>query len=117
MARTAHASGAATATGATPTPTTPATGTSVRPVAIPGPVQRVVVSLSGGVSPEIRSEAPGLPPTLILQGDVDASTPVTDAYQLRDALSAAGRTFEIHIYHGEDHNWSGPAGTNALDRC
>jgi acetyl esterase len=52
----------------------------------------------------------GLPPTLILQGDVDTVTPVTGARRFCERMRAAGNVCELHIYEGFGHLFT-PAGT------
>jgi acetyl esterase/lipase len=45
----------------------------------------------------------GLPPTLILQGDVDTVTPMSGAKRFCDRMRAAGNTCELHVYKGFGH--------------
>lgn len=51
-----------------------------------------------------------LPPTLILQGDVDTVTPVTGARRFCERMRAAGNVCELHVYEGFGHLFT-PAGT------
>jgi acetyl esterase/lipase len=51
----------------------------------------------------------GLPPTLILQGDVDTVTPMTGAKQFCDRMREAGNACELEIYKGFGHIFT-PAG-------
>ena len=52
----------------------------------------------------------GLPPTLILQGDVDTVTPLSGAKRFCDRMREAGNACELHVYKGFGHLFT-PAGT------
>lgn len=52
----------------------------------------------------------GLPPTLVLQGDVDSVTPLSGVKRFCDRMRAAGNTCELHVYEGYGHLFT-PAGT------
>lgn len=52
----------------------------------------------------------GMPPTLILQGDVDTVTPLAGARLFTDRMRAAGNRCELHVYTGFGHVFT-PAGT------
>jgi acetyl esterase/lipase len=52
----------------------------------------------------------GLPPTLILQGDVDTVTPVAGAKRFCERMLAAGNVCELQVYEGFGHLFT-PAGT------
>jgi acetyl esterase/lipase len=66
---------------------------------------------------EARSASPdehvraGLPPTLILQGDVDTVTPLAGSEQFCRRLRAAGNRCELKVYEGYGHLFT-PAGTS-----
>ena len=51
----------------------------------------------------------GLPPTLILQGNVDTVTPLAGAQRFCDRMRAAGNVCELHVYEGFGHLFT-PAG-------
>lgn len=51
----------------------------------------------------------GLPPTLVLQGDLDTVTPLSGVKRFCDRLRAAGNTCELHVYRGFGHLFT-PAG-------
>lgn len=51
----------------------------------------------------------GLPPTLILQGNVDTVTPLAGAKRFCDRMRAAGNSCELHVYEGFGHLFT-PAG-------
>lgn len=52
----------------------------------------------------------GMPPTLILQGDVDTVTPLAGARLFSDRMRAAGNHCELQVYTGFGHVFT-PAGT------
>jgi len=52
----------------------------------------------------------GLPPTLILQGNVDTVTPLSGAKRFCDRMREAGNACELHVYEGFGHVFT-PAGT------
>ena len=51
----------------------------------------------------------GLPPTLILQGDVDTVTPMAGAVRFCERMLAAGNLCELQVYEGYGHLFT-PAG-------
>lgn len=54
---------------------------------------------------------PGLPPTLILQGDVDTETPLRGARAFCERMRAAGNVCDLKVYVGYGHLFT-PAGVN-----
>jgi acetyl esterase len=52
----------------------------------------------------------GMPPTVIVQGDVDTVTPLTGVTRFCDRMKAAGNTCELHVFKGFGHLFT-PAGT------
>ncbi len=60
------------------------------------------------VSPD-RHVRPGLPPVLILQGDVDTVTPLPGVQRFCQSLREAGNTCAMHVYEGFGHLFT-PAG-------
>jgi acetyl esterase/lipase len=52
----------------------------------------------------------GMPPMLILQGDVDTVTPLAGVQRFCDRARGAGGTCELHVYEGFGHLFT-PAGT------
>lgn len=52
----------------------------------------------------------GMPPTLILQGDVDTVTPLAGVRRFCDRMQEAGNTCELQVYEGFGHLFT-PAGT------
>lgn len=63
---------------------------------------------ASSISPVTHVRA-GLPPTLILQGDVDTVTPLKGARLFCDRMRAAGNRCELHVYIGFGHLFT-PAG-------
>jgi acetyl esterase/lipase len=76
-----------------------------------GWVQRLLLGRGSArdISPDEHVRK-GLPPTLILQGDVDTVTPMTGAKQFCERMRAAGNVCELHVYEGYGHLFT-PAGT------
>ena len=62
----------------------------------------------GGGTESLEQEARSFPPLLILHGDADSVVPVRFAYQLRDAVVAAGGEVELFVYPGADHAFNAP---------
>lgn len=54
------------------------------------------------ISPDQHVRA-GLPPTLILQGDIDTVTPLSGAKRFCDRLREAGNVCELNVYEGFGH--------------
>lgn len=52
----------------------------------------------------------GVPPTLILQGNVDTVTPMAGAKRFCERMRVAGNVCELHVYEGFGHLFT-PAGT------
>jgi acetyl esterase/lipase len=80
-----------------------------------GHVQRLL-----GARADVKSISPvalvrkGMPPTVILQGDVDTVTPLAGARLFCDQMKAAGNRCELHVYEGFGHLFT-PAGTRDDD--
>lgn len=66
-------------------------------------------ALAGDISPDEHVRE-GLPPTLILQGNVDTVTPLAGAERFCERLKVAGNACELHVYEGFGHLFT-PAGT------
>lgn len=65
---------------------------------------------------DLPTRAPAFPPVLILHGQRDDAVPVSEAYAIRDVLTAAGKTPEIHVYPRNGHFWNGADARDARDR-
>jgi carboxymethylenebutenolidase len=57
-----------------------------------------------------------LPPTLILHGEADRVVPVANARALQGLLEARGIPFEIQVYPGQAHGFTGTAQADASTR-
>jgi carboxymethylenebutenolidase len=68
---------------------------------------RAVVDFFGGLPKEIKFFMKRLPPCLILHGDADLTVPVAEAFHLQEVLQARGVPYEIKIYPGVGHGFSG----------
>lgn len=75
-----------------------------------GWVQRLLMGRGSAsdISPDEHVRK-GLPPTLVLQGNVDTVTPVTGAKRFCERMRAAGNVCELHVYEGFGHLFT-PAG-------
>jgi acetyl esterase/lipase len=73
-------------------------------------LQRLVLQRASAqdISPDEHVRK-GLPPTLILQGDVDTVTPLAGARRFCDRMRDAGNVCELHVYEGFGHLFT-PAG-------
>jgi acetyl esterase/lipase len=76
-----------------------------------GWVQRLLMGrgTARDVSPDEHVRK-GLPPTLILQGDVDTVTPLAGARRFCERMRAAGNRCDLQVYEGFGHLFT-PAGT------
>jgi dienelactone hydrolase len=66
-----------------------------------------VVEFFGGLPKEMKLFMRRLCPVLILHGDADAVVPVSEAYHLQKALESRSIPYEIKIYSGAGHGFSG----------
>ncbi|MGD9965307.1 MAG: alpha/beta hydrolase [Hyphomonadaceae bacterium] len=57
----------------------------------------------------LRNVRAGMPPTLILQGDVDTETPLAHAQEFCAAMQTAGNVCQLEVYEGFGHLFT-PAG-------
>jgi len=75
-----------------------------------GWVQRLLMGRGSArdISPDEHVRK-GLPPTLVLQGDLDTVTPMTGAKRFCERMRAAGNVCELHVYEGFGHLFT-PAG-------
>jgi len=80
--------------------------------------QRVaaVVSLMGGMPPEIIAISKRMPPTLLLHGEADPVVPVAEAHEVEKLLKRLGSKYEIKTYPGQGHSFHGMAQMDALTR-
>jgi carboxymethylenebutenolidase len=73
--------------------------------AVLDPRLRAAVVYAGALPEILRPRVGALPPVLILHGDADDEIDVAQAYALRDALTAAGRPHDLHVYPGGSHRF------------
>ncbi|HEY1264534.1 MAG TPA: dienelactone hydrolase family protein [Terriglobales bacterium] len=78
---------------------------------------KAVVEFFGGLPKEMKLFMRRLCPTLILHGEDDAIVPVSEAYYLRDALEKRSVAYEIKVYPGVGHSFSGEAWRDAQSRA
>jgi carboxymethylenebutenolidase len=68
---------------------------------------RAVVEFFGGLPKEMKLFMRRLCPVLILHGQADETIPVEEAYHLRQVLEKKQIPYEIQIYPGAGHGFSG----------
>jgi len=68
---------------------------------------KAVVEFFGGMPKEMRFFARRLCPVLILHGEEDKTVPVEEAYHLQQMLDKKQIAYEIQIYPGVGHGFSG----------
>ncbi len=79
---------------------------SLSNAAIDGRV-RAVVEFFGGLPKEMRFFMRRLCPVLILHGEADGTVPVEEAYHLQQVLERKKILYEMQIYPGAGHGFSG----------
>jgi dipeptidyl aminopeptidase/acylaminoacyl peptidase len=82
------------------------------------PEYKAVLVLSGYISDadNLDATADGLPPVLILHGDLDAQAYVANAYEIRNLLEEAGVPHELVVIPGGDHLWRDEQGEEGFER-
>jgi dienelactone hydrolase len=68
---------------------------------------RAVVEFFGGLPKEMRFFMRRLCPVLILHGDADTTVPVEEAYHLQKILEKKSIPYEMQIYPGAGHGFTG----------
>jgi len=68
---------------------------------------QAVVEFFGGLPKEMKLFMRRLCPTLILHGDADDTVPVEEAHDLKAVLEKKGIPYEMKIYAGAGHGFSG----------
>ncbi len=68
---------------------------------------QAVVEFFGGMPKEMKLFARRLCPVLILHGEQDKTVPVEEAYHLQRILEKKQIAYEMHIYPGVGHGFSG----------
>ena len=68
---------------------------------------KAVVDFFGGLPKEMKLFMRRLCPVLILHGEADPTVPVEEAYHLQQVLEKKGIPYEMRIYPGAGHGFSG----------
>src|SRR5438094_9722834 len=74
---------------------------------------RAVVEFFGGLRKEMKFFMRRLCPVLILHGEADKTVPVEEAYHLQKVLEKKGIAYEMQIYPGAGHGFSGEISRDA----
>jgi len=74
---------------------------------------QAVVEFFGGLPKEVKLIMRRLCPVLILHGDADSTVPVAEAYSLQKVLESRKLPYEMQIYPGVGHRFSGDAWRDA----
>jgi carboxymethylenebutenolidase len=77
---------------------------------------KAVVDFFGGMPREMKLFIRRLCPTLILHGENDATVPVAEAYHLQRLLEKRDTPYEMRIYPGAGHGFSGDVWQDAKTR-
>ena len=77
---------------------------------------KAVVEFFGGMPKEMNFLIRRLCPTLILHGDHDPTVPVSEAYHLQQLLDRKSVPYEIQIYSGAGHGFTGEIWDDARRR-
>jgi carboxymethylenebutenolidase len=76
-----------------------------------------VVEFFGGLPKEMKLFMRRLCPILILHGDQDPTVPVSEAYHLQQVLEKKNIPYELKIYPGAGHGFTGETWRDATMRC
>jgi carboxymethylenebutenolidase len=68
---------------------------------------KAVVEFFGGLPKEVKPFTRRLPPVLILHGELDETVPASEAYDLQKFLEKKNIPYEIKMYAGIGHGFSG----------
>jgi dipeptidyl aminopeptidase/acylaminoacyl peptidase len=77
---------------------------------------KCVAEFFGGVPERFLPSIEHLPPTLILHGQDDEIVPVRHALELKQLCEKKGFYFEMELYPGAGHNFSGEFMRSAIER-
>ena len=77
---------------------------------------KAVVEFFGGMPREMKLFIRRLCPTLILHGEIDPTVPVAEAYHLQQLLEKTSTPYEMQIYPGAGHGFSGETWQDAKVR-
>jgi dienelactone hydrolase len=76
-------------------------------VATADPRIKAVIDYFGGLPEEVNPNGRPLPPVLILHGEADPIVPVTEAHKLEQLFKKNGTPYEMKLYRGAGHGFSG----------
>ena len=85
-------------------------------VAVVDPRVRAVVEFFGGLPKEMKIFMRRLCPVLILHGEDDPTVPVEEAHHLQEILEKKNVPYEMQIYPGAGHGFSGETWQDARHR-
>jgi carboxymethylenebutenolidase len=77
---------------------------------------KCVAEFFGGVPERFLPSIEQLPPTLIVHGEDDDIVPVRHALELKQLCDEKGFYFEMELYPGAGHNFSGASMHTAIER-
>jgi carboxymethylenebutenolidase len=77
---------------------------------------KAVVEFFGGMPDHFAARLKTMPPTLILHGDADRIVPVAEARKLERLLKEKQKPYEIKIYAGAGHGFTGEVNKDAVER-
>jgi carboxymethylenebutenolidase len=80
------------------------------------PRVKAVVEFCGGLPEELAHETAQMPPTLILHGEVDDRVPVAEARRVEALMKRTNSAYEIKLYPGVGHFFSGLTMVDAAQR-
>ncbi|MCC6468563.1 MAG: dienelactone hydrolase family protein [Alphaproteobacteria bacterium] len=75
-----------------------------------------VVDMFGAMPRPVGPTVTRMPPTLVLHGDRDAVVPVRRAQELAKLLKSIGASYEVKIYKGQGHSFTGAADQDSVER-
>jgi dienelactone hydrolase len=78
---------------------------------------KAVVEYFGGLPDNVLALAKRMPPVLILHGDADPIVPVREAYKLEKTFKEKKITYEMRIYPGQGHGFTGRDGEDSRARA
>jgi carboxymethylenebutenolidase len=78
---------------------------------------KAVVEFFGGFPREVKPFMRRFCPVLILHGEADPTVPVKEAYDLKELLERKNIPYEMQIYPGTGHGFSGEIWRDAGLRC
>jgi len=76
-----------------------------------------VVEYFGGYPGPLAAMVQKMPPTLILHGEDDKSVSVQEAHKLEELLKSKHATYEIKLYPGQGHGFTGEDSKDAVKRA